>query len=580
MKPTFPKVLVVIFLVLPAYFTKAQGVNVSEAVAHSAYAWVDAINLPQQNNEEEIQRASLKTKKRGNRYRLAKAIPTKITLHQDGTWLRDEKGNRVWRLVLSSPNARGLSLRFDNLHVPLGSIGRFVSLEAKSKQKDIPLQPKANGSFWFPVVNSKAALIELVFPGESGVSGEINTVYHHFRNNTGDGLNKKSSGSCNVDVVCSNANGYPQIDAWRDLIRSVGMLEFEAADENGDLGIYVCSGALINNTKNNQVPYLLTAQHCIMNETEANSTWVYWNFQSSTCRTLNSTANATPVDYTSFDHSEGTTLVASWGGQYSNGDYFGSDFTLLQLEEQPDPSWNLHYAGWERRSFMPFSAVGIHHANGDEKRISFENNAPLQVRFSDNVPDDAFMEVTEWDLGVTEVGSSGSPLFNQAYRIVGQLNSGESECGSNSPTTVVKGPDYYGRLFTSWNGGGTAQTRLKDWLDPLGTAPNNVNGTNATIATATEPDKSLPGGTTLKPAFPNPFQSETSFLISVPKTESVQIRWFNAAGQEVKPTINSLLEANTEYRITFNGTNLPNGIYLYQIKGSTFSETGKVTLLR
>jgi len=558
----------------------AQNMNVSATRQQSAYAWVDSITLPFIDNEAEILRASLKTKKRGNRYRLAKAIPTNINFSNDGTWVTDDKGNRVWRLVLDSPNALGLSLRFDHLQVPTGSIGRFVPLESKSKQVDIPLQPKANGSFWFPVVNSNAALIELVFPGSDVISGEIGTVYHHFRNNTNNGLNKKASGSCNVDVVCSNANGYPQIDAWRNPIRSVGMLEFEAEDENGDLGVYVCSGALINNTKNNQVPYLLTAQHCIMNETEANSTWVYWNYQSSTCRTLNSAANQTPIDYTAFPYSEGTNLVASWGGENANGTFFGSDFTLLQLEEQPNPSWNLHYAGWERRSFMPFSAVGIHHANGDEKRISFENDPPVQVNFSDNTPKDAFMEVELWDLGVTEVGSSGSPLFNQAYRIVGQLNSGESECGSNSPTTVVKGPDYYGRLYTSWNGGGTAQTRLKDWLDPLGTAPNNVDGTDATIITANEPERTLPGGATLKAAYPNPFQTETSFLLSIPRTESVQIRWFNAAGQEVKPTVNSMLEANTEYRVTFDGNNLPNGIYLYQIKGATFVETGKVVLLR
>jgi lysyl endopeptidase len=28
---------------------------------------------------------------------------------------------------------------------------------------------------------------------------------------------------------------------------------------------------------------------------------------------------------------------------------------------------------------------------------------------------------------------------------------------------------YFGRLFNSWEGGGTPQTRLKDWLDPLNT---------------------------------------------------------------------------------------------------------------
>ena len=61
------------------------------------------------------------------------------------------------------------------------------------------------------------------------------------------------------------------------------------------------------------------------------------------------------------------------------------------------------------------------------------------------------------------MAEQGSPLFDQDGRIIGQLFGGSAACSG----TVDNGTlDYYGRLATSWNGAGTSNTRLKDWLDP------------------------------------------------------------------------------------------------------------------
>ena len=51
-----------------------------------------------------------------------------------------------------------------------------------------------------------------------------------------------------------------------------------------------------------------------------------------------------------------------------------------------------------------------------------------------------------WDEGVTEPGSSGSPLFDQNGRIIGQLYGGSAACQGTS----ANGYDYYGRLGVSW----------------------------------------------------------------------------------------------------------------------------------
>jgi len=106
-------------------------------------------------------------------------------------------------------------------------------------------------------------------------------------------------------------------------------------------------------------------------------------------------------------------------------------------------------------------AIAIHHPNTDEKRISFENQPTTTTSYLSNpVPGDGtHVRITDWDLGTTEPGSSGSPLFNQDHRIIGQLHGGFASCSSQTS-------DWYGKFSVSWNAGSTAATRLKDWLDP------------------------------------------------------------------------------------------------------------------
>ena len=75
-----------------------------------------------------------------------------------------------------------------------------------------------------------------------------------------------------------------------------------------------------------------------------------------------------------------------------------------------------------------------------------------------------------WEIGVTEPGSSGSPLFDVEGRIIGQLFGGGAACSGTVDNNLY---DYYGRLGVSWEGGGTSSTRLRDWLDPSDSGAND-----------------------------------------------------------------------------------------------------------
>ncbi len=89
---------------------------------------------------------------------------------------------------------------------------------------------------------------------------------------------------------------------------------------------------------------------------------------------------------------------------------------------------------------------------------------------------------TETNHGVTEGGSSGSPIFNQDKRIVGQLTGGSSFC--NSPTA----PDFYGKMDKNWDDNpNSASQKLKEWLDPLDTGELFIDGAYADGAGGTQP---------------------------------------------------------------------------------------------
>jgi len=90
------------------------------------------------------------------------------------------------------------------------------------------------------------------------------------------------------------------------------------------------------------------------------------------------------------------------------------------------------------------------------------------------------------DNGTLEHGSSGSPLFNENKKVIGQLHSGNPGCNSDKRF-------WFGCFHRSWTGGGTNETRLSNWLDPTGTGAVTVNTSRS--PTISGPDAVCPGST-------------------------------------------------------------------------------------
>lgn len=140
----------------------------------------------------------------------------------------------------------------------------------------------------------------------------------------------------------------------------------------------------------------------------------------------------------------------------------------MELVNSPIGDSRFTWLGWDRSGNTPSSVVGIHHPSGDVMKYAMDNESPTITTIT-NTPNSHWY-VNNWNVGTTESGSSGSPLFDQNKRVIGQDHAGNnfSACDPNKGT-------YYGRFSISWTGGAADENRLSNWLDPCNTLALTTN---------------------------------------------------------------------------------------------------------
>jgi len=79
--------------------------------------------------------------------------------------------------------------------------------------------------------------------------------------------------------------------------------------------------------------------------------------------------------------------------------------------------------------------------------------------------------------------------------------------------------------------------------------------------------------------YPNPFNPSTVIKYNIPESGFVILKVFDVLGNEVMNLVNEKKETGS-YEVTFNISNLPSGIYLYQLKVNGFVETRKMMLMK
>ena len=89
----------------------------------------------------------------------------------------------------------------------------------------------------------------------------------------------------------------------------------------------------------------------------------------------------------------------------------------------------------------------------------------------------------------------------------------------------------------------------------------------------------LPGLIKLEQNYPNPFNSSTVISYSLRKESYVSLKIFDVLGKELE-TLLDKEQAAGEYKIQYNRSNLPSGIYFIKLEAGSFMDVKKCILLK
>ncbi len=351
-------------------------------------------------------------------------------------------GGRVgWRLLLRSPGAVALRIHFSRFSLSGAAVWLYpAGLASRASGPYSAQGPNGTGEFWSPRIPSDSVVIEYDAPygaaPEEPLPFAIDNLAHLWTNPPPEQIPESSTStgaaSCELDV--SYHSNYVKLAS--------GVVMYEFIGSGG--GSYVCSGAMINSAANNFTPYLLTAHHCVSSNTEAQTVQAYFFYQTSTC-------NGTPPDLYSVPTVSGASYLA--GAPIPQGDY------ELLLLDSPAPS-GTYFFGWSA-SDPPIGSnvTGIHHPEGSWTRIAFGARAPdAEVSISGQIGPASLYYQVNYTQGLTEPGSSGSPLLNGSNQVVGTLTGGpdvsptESICSINPyDTTYSRFSDAYPAISSYLN---------------------------------------------------------------------------------------------------------------------------------
>jgi hypothetical protein len=433
------KSIIIILLVTTGLFAVINQFEDSYSRIHQISSDFQTITLPEVDVNsllsEEHAKAGI-----GVPIRFGFTHEVQLSSDNSGHWEEMEDGGMLWRLGLHSPGAFALKVHFNQFTLP--KWGEFYVYSADYEMQLGPYTHQDNhesGTFGIPLVKGDHIVLEYYHPNKDSQLPQLHLdkIVHDYKD-IHNWSERDDDRNCGDNVACSSANAY------EDQVNSVIYLE---------MGQYICSASLVNNTAQDLKPYVLTAYHCVEGEGNIGShNWFtfYFNHQSSSC--------SGSSGY--YGNSETGSYIRSWGNTNS------SDFALLEMDDDPSSWWDPYFAGWSRYTSSPTISTGIHHPGGAAKKINFDNDQAYGCSWYGS---NTHWCLT-WDDGGTAGGSSGSPVFNSDKRIVGQLTGGTgADCGN--------GTDYYGKFSKSWSNSNSSSGNLKAWLDPGNTGVYTLDGT-------------------------------------------------------------------------------------------------------
>ncbi len=435
-------------------------------------------------NMEEVKAEDLARDKNGMFYRIGVASSASITPTSAGLWTTLPNGDKIWQLKVKATGAEALSFLFSTFKLYDNASFWVQDMQGKALYKTLTKND---------VLDHFQQHVELCFGDEmvlnllepAGTKASefyLDQIMFDYRSTGNPNVNKiNESDACQVNVNCT-----PEGNNWQDEKRGIARILVVDGNQQG-----WCSGTLINNTSQDCKPYFLTALHCGVTSTTANfNQWkFYFRYEATAC--------TNPTSVGTLANNVITGCVKKATSNDGGGDT-GSDFLLVQLGSTANEAatittlksanFNAYWNGWDANNTASNNGVSIHHPAGDIKKISAYTTNTTTAGWNGNGVQSHWQMVwsaTTNGHGVTEGGSSGSPLFRYnggSSRVIGTLTGGGSFCNATSS------PDYYGKMSYHWQSNTTAgNIPLKNFLDAGNTGLLVLNGSSNPCAVVSAP---------------------------------------------------------------------------------------------
>ncbi len=363
-----------------------------------------------------------------------------------------DRGTIVWSTMVQVQGAQRIRLHLEHVAMPADAVFWDYGTTGTPAGFGHELVD-SNGNLWAPSVDGDVAYLEVEVPVASLAAaplsfhiGEVAQIFGV----AAAGVVPQDSPTCLIDSTCVSTSTFPGITAARG---AVAHIEWPT----GPSLIGGCSGALLNDSNGDFIPYFLTANHCFSDANTATSAEFFFDFQSSVCNGTASVQNARSIT--------GAQLLATSSV---------SDFTFLKLNGAPAGSW---FLGWSPNAVPAGTTL---------YRVSHPVPASTiyPEMFSSTALDVASSTCTgrgrpnyiysDHGSGGVYGGSSGSPEMLSDGKVVGQLF---GQCGPVDPSA---GCDSSNQVVDG--AFSVTYPSIQQWLSPGSGAQPGVCVPTSTIA--------------------------------------------------------------------------------------------------
>ena len=184
-------------------------------------------------------------------------------------------------------------------------------------------------------------------------------------------------------------------------------------------------------------------------------------------------------------------------------------------------------------------------------------------------PADSAVNVPVNSITVTWTNGAGTTQMELWFGEIGSL----SQVYSGTPITSFNLPNLNYETTFGWyiiDKNDTCGTLGSTWTFTTAQVPNFIFYEYADVLAALF---------TLEQNFPNPFNPSTEISYQLPVSGDITLKVYDILGSDIATLLDEYKPAG-KYEVEFNATNIPSGVYFYQLKAGDFIQTKKMILMK